>query len=127
MLAYVLLADVSREKRQLPSCDRFLVLAGLAACRAGWPAVAARCRDLVLEDNPLHLLGRFDTLADALRDADFAPFARRLDRFCNYEQAEHWLSRRDIAPVVPAARRDLSPGAFALSLLSTPRWSASST
>lgn len=65
MLAYIRLAEVSLRKRQPLGHNKLLVLAAAAACRAGWPEVAQRCRELVLEHNPAHLIGKFATVADA--------------------------------------------------------------
>src|SRR5262245_14380242 len=98
MLAFVKLAGLSQSRRQLGPRDRFLVLAGVSAARGGWEAVAARCRELVLAHNPAHLLGRHASLADALRDADFQPFLKQLERFCSYEKAEHHLSQWELSP-----------------------------
>lgn len=91
MLLYLQLADVSRRKQQTGGRDKFLVLAGVEALRAGWPDVAELCRTAVVEDAPRHLLGQYETFADALRDADFQPFVRRMERFCPFEQAEALL------------------------------------
>lgn len=91
MLLYLQLADVSRRKQQTGGRDKFLVLAGIEALRGGWPDVAELCRAAVVEDAPRHLLGHYDTFADAMRDADFQPFVRRMERFCPFEQAESLL------------------------------------
>ncbi len=92
MLAYVKLAAVSERKHQLTGRDRLLVLATAAAGRAGWIDVADRCRQLVLEHNPAHLIGRFSTAADALRSPDFTPLLNQLERMCSYERAEFLLN-----------------------------------
>ena len=94
---YLKLATISRAKQQLAGCDRFLVLAGAAACRAGWLDVAEICRDRVLEHNPHHLLRRWDTLPDALRSDEFPVFLKQLDRFCPAERAEMLVSELDQA------------------------------
>jgi hypothetical protein len=92
MLAYVKLAAVSERKHQLIGRDKLLVLATAAAGRAGWIDVADRCRQLVLEHNPAHLIGRFSTAADALRSPDFTPLLNQLERMCSYERAEFLLN-----------------------------------
>jgi hypothetical protein len=94
MLAYVKLAAVSERKHQLIGRDRLLVLATAAAGRAGWIDVADRCRQLVLEHNPAHLIGRFSTAADALRSPDFTPLLNQLERMCSYERAEFLLNEQ---------------------------------
>ncbi|MEX0704921.1 MAG: hypothetical protein WD069_22670 [Planctomycetales bacterium] len=121
MLVYAALADLARRRRQYGGSDRFLVLAGAAACRAGWPAVADRCRELVLADNPAHLVGRWPTFADALRDSDFAPFLKRLERFCPLERGELILRELDEPPVA-AGTQEGDPGTRALVRLAGSHW-----
>ena len=117
MLAFAKLAGVSQTRKQLGPRDKFLLLTGNAACQAGWPAVADRCRELVLANNRAHLIGRFDTYADALRDSDFGTFLKQLSRFCSYEKAEHLLSQLEISPTAPTASSKMNPGDYALLLL----------
>lgn len=118
MLAYTKLARLSQNKRQLVGRDKFLLLAGAAACRAGWLEVADCCRAMVLEHNPQHLIGRFESFPAALRDPEFAPFLKQLERFCSYERAEHLLRELGLSPEVPAAETGRSPAAYALQALS---------
>lgn len=98
MCAYVQLAVISGQKRQGHVRDRFLLLAGVEACRAGWPDVAQRCRELIVGGNPAHQLSRHSTFADALRDSDFQLLVNRWERYCPYEQAEHLLLQLGLAP-----------------------------
>jgi hypothetical protein len=119
MLAYVQLADVSRERQQSLGADKFLVLAGAAACRAGWPDVAERCRCLVAADNPNHLVCKFPSFADAMRSSDFQPFLKQLERLIGYERAEHLLRELDLKPQPPA---ETAVGTWCLGLLSDPHW-----
>ncbi len=93
MLLFAQLAAISHSRRQLPGRDRFLLLTGMAATRAGWPEVAARCHALVVASAPRHLLGRYATFADALRADDFAPFVRQTEKLCSVERAEHLLAQ----------------------------------
>lgn len=116
MLAYATLARISAEKQQLDGRDRFLILAGAAACRAGWLEVAARCRELVLAHNPHHLLAGHSSFPDAVRSDEFAPFLRQLERNCGYERAEHLLREVGIEPPV-ADMPELDAGRAALLLL----------
>jgi hypothetical protein len=117
MLAYVKLAGVSQSRGQLGPRDKFLILAGVTACHAGWPLVANRCRELVLAHNPAHLLGGYETIAAALNDADFLTFLKQLSKFCPFEQAEHHLSQLEIHPGAPPAALGISHGEYALLLL----------
>src|SRR5690606_35399157 len=91
-LLFCRLAVVSAERGQPAGRDRFLILAGISATRAGWPAVAARCHQLVTARAPRHLLNRYPSFADALRDPEFEPFSRQVRRSCSPERAEHLLA-----------------------------------
>jgi hypothetical protein len=116
MLAYVRLAEVSQRKHQLIGRDKLLVLAAAAACRAGWIDVGERCRHLVLEHNPAHLIGTYPSAADALRSDDFLPLLNQLERMCGYERAEFLLSELGLESKPP--EDDRNAGQLALSLLS---------
>jgi hypothetical protein len=117
MLAFVKLAGVSQSREQLGPRDKFLVLAGAAASRGNHPAVARRCRELLLAHNPSHLLKRYETFEAALKDDEFQTYLRQMARFCSYEKAEHHLSRLDISPDLPAISVKLSAEEYALLLL----------
>jgi hypothetical protein len=117
MLAFVKLAGVSQSREQLGPRDKFLVLAGVAASRGSYPAVARRCRELLLAHNPAHLLKRYETLELALDDEEFQVFLRQLTRFCSYEKAEHLLSQLDISTELPNIAAKLSAEEYALLLL----------
>ena len=88
MLTYLQLADLSQRKRQTLGSDKLLVLAGVAACKAGCLPVAARCREIVIQHHPRHLLARYSSFADALRSDEFAPLLKRLQKLCSFEAAE---------------------------------------
>ena len=111
MLTYARLARISHEKRQQLGGHRFLLLAGAAACRAGWLDVAERCREIIAGQNPRHFLARCSTFADAMRDADHAGYFERLERFCSFEQAEYLVAQNGGPIVVPA---DITAGAAVL-------------
>ena len=96
MLNYVKLAVFSAGKGQPLGRDRFLVLAGAAACHAGLLDIATQCRELVLQDNPQHLIGRFPTFPDAMRSEDFGSLLKHLQRLCPSEQAEYLLNAAEI-------------------------------
>jgi hypothetical protein len=98
MCAYVQLAMLSDQKQQAPARDRFLLLAGVAACQAGWPEVGDRCRTMILATNPGHQLKHHATMADALRDPDFQRLVSKWDKYCSFEQAEHLLQQLGLAP-----------------------------
>lgn len=120
MLAYATLAEISQRKQQFPQRDKFLLLTGITACRAGWLEIAARCRALVLDNNPVHLVRRFDSLPDALRSSEFDSFYKQLLRFCPYEKAEHLLSLAGAEPFSEKAKSN--SGDFVQALLDSPLW-----
>jgi hypothetical protein len=122
MLAFATLADLAQAKRQFFPRDKFLILAGAAACRAGCLEVAARCRELVALHNPAHLLNGYDSLPDALRDDEFQAFLKQLLKFCSYERAEHLLQHLNIAPAARCAARGLTANESAAEILAGPQW-----
>ena len=98
MCAYVQLGVLSDRKQQTLARDRFLLLGGVEACRAGWLDVADTCRLLIVASNPAHQLNRHATMADALRDDDFQHLVAAGERYCTYEQAEHLLRQLGLTP-----------------------------
>ena len=98
MCAYVQLAVISDQKQQALARDRFLLLAGVEACRAGWLDVAECCRAKLIAANPAHQLHRHATLPDALRDTDFQQLVAKWERYCPFEQAEHMLRQLGLTP-----------------------------
>lgn len=98
MCAYVQLACLSHQKRQALRRDQFLLLAGAEACRAGWPEVGERCRELLAASNPRHLAVKFASMSDALRSEEFERLVTQQERHCPPEKAEHLLEQLHIDP-----------------------------
>jgi hypothetical protein len=122
MCAYAQLAWLSHEKRQSLARDRFLVLAGVAACEAGWPDAAGECHQLLVHFAPQHQFVQFDSFPAALQTEDCRKLARSIARHCPYERAEHLLqelgrSARGDAP-------ELSRGNWVCALLTRSEWHA---
>ena len=113
MISYAQLAALSQQKGQLPSRDKFLILAAASGCRAGWPAIAERCRELVLSHNPAHLIGHSSTFVEAMRSPDFEYFLKQLERFCSHEKAEHLLAELGIDIPTPKADGSRTAGEIA--------------
>jgi hypothetical protein len=107
MSVYVRLAAVSEHRQQLQVRDRFLLLAGVEACRAGWPDVAAKCRQKLVESNHAHQANHYPTFADALRDPDFQQLVSHWERYCPFEKAEAMLRELNLPAPEP---NDLSVG-----------------
>ncbi|MBI5759574.1 MAG: hypothetical protein HZA46_13730 [Planctomycetales bacterium] len=117
MLAFIKLAGVSQSKQQLAQRDKFLLLAAATAVESGFDQVAERCRQLVLDHNPAHLIHRFESVPFAISHPEYQSFQRQLKRFCSYEKAEHHLTQLKIAPGLPGKEGNLSVGDYALLLL----------
>ncbi len=88
---YLHLARASGARQRPEVRVRFLVLAAVAAAYGSLNRIAAYCRQLVLEHNPHHLIGRWDSVPEALADEDFLHFLRHLERRYPSEQAERML------------------------------------
>ena len=99
MCAYVQLAVISDQKRQAMERDRFYLLAGVEACRAGWLDVAEVCRAKLAASNPAHQIHRHASMPDALRDPDFQKLVAKWEKHCPFELAEHLLLQLGLAPV----------------------------
>lgn len=93
MLAFSLLAAESKTRQQAQGELRFLILAGTAACQAGYSQVTQMCYQRIKELNPHHMLTNYSSLEEALKSEDFQTLVNRLDRFCTYEHAELLLEK----------------------------------
>ena len=101
MQVYIQLAVISDQKKQPHIRDRFLLLAGVEACRAGWLDVANRCHEKLIAANPAHQIQRHATFADALRDTDFQRLVAHWERYCPLENAEAMLSQMNLPALLP--------------------------
>jgi hypothetical protein len=99
MQIYVKLAVISEQMHQSQVCDRFLLLAAVEACRAGWLDVSDRCRQRLIARNPSHQANHHSTIADGLRDKDFQHLVARWERYCPFEKAEAMLRQLDFPAV----------------------------
>jgi hypothetical protein len=88
---YLHLARASEMRRRPHVRDRLLVMAAVAATKAGLPRIAAYCRQRVSEHNSKHILRRWPTVASALRDPEFQRFLTHLEKRYSHEQAEGLL------------------------------------
>ena len=98
MEVYVNLALISEQMNQAQVGDRVLLLAAVEACRAGWPNVAARCRERLIARHPAHQITHHSDVANALRDKDFQQLVARWERYCPFEKAEAMLRQLDRPP-----------------------------
>lgn len=93
---YLHLARASGARRRPDVRTRLLVLAAVAAAYGSLDRVAAHCRQLVLEHNPHHMIGRWETVSTALAEEDFLHFLRHLERRYPLEQVERMLENLGI-------------------------------
>ena len=92
LLNYLQLAIVSEQKRQYSGRDKLLLLAGQAGCQAGLLEIADRCRDLVLNRNPHHLVGKQDHFHEMLTTEEGMSLMRQLERQIPLERVELLVS-----------------------------------
>lgn len=90
--AYLRLAAISHERGQWLPRNKFLVLAGDAACREGLLTVAEHCRAVVVSNSPSHIVGRYESFPTALKSTEFQTYLKQLKKFCSVERAEHLLA-----------------------------------
>ncbi len=88
---YLHLAAAGQRRHRPHSRDRLLVIAGSIAARMGLELVAANCRHLVLESNSKHLIRRWGSIGEALRDEEFLCLLKQLQRRYPQEKAENML------------------------------------
>lgn len=92
LATFLYLANANWKKLQMSDRDRLLVLSAIQAADLGFPSIAAFCRQLVLKNNPGHMLRRWDTVEEALTTEDLHVFLKQLRRRFPVERAETMLS-----------------------------------
>lgn len=115
---YLHLAAASHRRRRPHARDRFLLLAAAAAADMQLDPVVTRCRRLVLEHNPQHLVRRWPTIQQALLDDEFLCLLRQLRRRYPQEKAEQLLQSLDV-DVDSERRTYYSDYEYAAALLGT--------
>lgn len=91
LVLFLRLAEGFKQRLKLQDRDRALVLAASCAEFNQMRSVAAFCRQMVLKNNAGHMLRRWPTMADALKDADFVHFLKQIRRKMPVEGAECML------------------------------------
>ena len=79
----------------------------------------------MLRDSPSHMLSQSDDFPSFIKNEEFVPFLRMLEKFCSFEQAEHLLDNMGIDASMPADVAESNIGEFALELLRGPDWGES--
>ena len=75
----------------MPDRDRALIMAGSAASLVGMPIVAKFCRQLILQNNVGHMIRKWESFDEALKDDDFHVFLKQLARRMSVERTESLL------------------------------------
>lgn len=96
LFVYLNLARDRKKKLEMSDHARLLVLSAEAACESGLTSISQFCRQQVINNNPGHLIGRFETVNDALADADFQFFLSKIRRRFTIEHAESELDKLEI-------------------------------
>lgn len=91
LAVYLHLARASERRRRPLVRDRMLVLAGIQAANMNLYRLSQYCRAEIIEHNPRHLVGRWNSIAEALLDEEFATFAKSVSRRVPLERAEQML------------------------------------
>jgi hypothetical protein len=113
---YLHLATASEQRRRPHVRDRLLVIAATIAARCNLTRIAEHCKSKILEHNPHHLIGRWESVEVALEDSDFLHLLRSVQRQYPQEKAERLL---ETLGVERGSERDAyySDEEFAASLL----------
>lgn len=115
MCTYAQLAVISQSKQQALARDRFVLLTGVEACRAGWLDVAQACYVFHTGHAKGHRLQDFTALTEALKNPEFRRIVEQTERWCHHERAEAVLRGLSRSPQPP--RPDLTAGEWVLQLL----------
>lgn len=87
------LARASRLDGRRMQEDKFLLLAGCAAQQAGYGDVAERCRALILDHSPTHMLRQYASMTEAASAEDVLRYAEQLRAIYPLEKADYLLVR----------------------------------
>jgi len=96
LFIYLSLARARKQELKVPDHDRLMVLSAVAACELGLHEVSQYCRQMVLKNNPGHMIGRYPIVDDAIADQDFQYFLRQIRRRFTIEYAEVELEKLNI-------------------------------
>lgn len=88
LILFLRLAQAFKDRLLLPDRDRALVLAASCAELNQMPPVAEFCRQLILQNNHGHMVRKWTSMAEALKDSDFLHFLRQIQRKLPIEVAE---------------------------------------
>jgi hypothetical protein len=113
---YLNLAKAAGIRRQPLVKDRALLLAGVIAAQIDLVPIAGGCRDEILRNNRRHLVGRWQTISEALAEEDFQTLVSQLSTRYGPERVERMVEQLEIDDRIE--RADFaSDGEFAAALL----------
>ena len=91
LVLFLRLAQAFKQRLQMSDRDRALVLAGTYAAMLQINPVAEFCRALILQNNHGHMLRKWPTFAQAIKEPDFGTFLKQVRRRFPTEKAETLL------------------------------------
>lgn len=91
IVIFARLAQAFKNRLQMQDRDRALVMVGVCASMLEMEVIANFCRQLILKNNPGHMLKRYDTFKLALQTEDFVTFLKQVRRKLATEKAETML------------------------------------
>lgn len=116
MAAYLKLAQAYRSRSLMPDRDRALLLAAINASLLQMHPLSELCRKMILQNNPGHMLRKFESVAEAINDSDFHTFAKQIRRKIPFEKSQ--LIMADLNYTVSIKKSDYgSESEYAAALL----------
>jgi hypothetical protein len=91
IVIFARLAQAFKNRLQMQDRDRALIMVGVCASMLEMEVIANFCRQLILKNNPGHMLKRYENFSQALRTEDFITFLRQVRRKLATEKAETML------------------------------------
>ena len=91
IVIFARLAQAFKNRLQMQDRDRALVMTGVCASMLEMEVIANFCRQLILKNNPGHMIKRHESFSEALRIADFVTFLKQVRRKLPTEKAENTL------------------------------------
>ncbi len=88
LILYLRVAQAFKNRLQMSDRDRALIMAGACASVLQMNPIADFCRQLVLQHNQGHMLRKYPSFQEALKDPDFGVFLKQVRRKLMPEQAE---------------------------------------
>ncbi len=95
LASYLQLARAAKRREQPLVRDRVLLLAAVIAAQIDLEPVAAACRELILANNPRHLISRWRTVGVALETEDFQSLVGQLSTRYGPERVEQLVQQLD--------------------------------